>query len=1310
MQIRRITRVLTQLVAFGLYLGIIFRGYPEAAYHVSLRYPADPVFNPQWSGNELRGFVDVGTFDPYHGQLVSAEAEVTCGLSVVGFGMENLSDSPVTLSAKLWSQLSVPGLGIDCNGNSDPIEVNYSAIAFDGKLDFAGPGGPESSGFRVDNLGRHWSVVQPVAPSALTGNSRFAATYTFFRAKNPADAAIAAGPGPSGTSITVKTTLQVDYGKFSGRVYEDRNGNQVYDPGEPLIPNCRVHLFHFEDNPFTYAAPVELISSLFPLDYSQLEIPYATAVSDNSGKYEFLQVPPGHYFAWAFTADDRPEVFGDIGEYYTSSGQVIQQDVSLLGALKPQVWEDVDGDGQIGYARPGQPDEPGIPGVELRLTRPGDLEGPGITIQANALGQLPRLGAQVENTFGTTEGDFLLTVTKAPADGVPTSDSDGVDTPNSVVVWYQPWNGMLYTALGEPPRFGYARMSVDYLTRDPVTGEEEIMGGLLYESVPIPVVNLSIVSATLTGNQKNLRIKIRVEFRDTLNELLGFTDDQRVTQLEYSVNGEAAEVESSDAPVIDSTRVPFWRQYSSRITFTKTIVVSRARAGTYIVRVVSSPNAVGNLGWAQEAVFAEQQVVQTADGPRPRVEFRATRIPKQKSDQGEVIPATDLLLPVVSSAVLEEPTVVAGLLDGPADALSPYAIRVTLPTAMVPRMNNQAAWNLNGEPVHLSPRQTPNPTAIPPKGYQYFYIARGPTGNADPWCLGLVRGREGLEPKMMPTGSLTTGALVLSYQDTEGSHIVDIRPIVTEVEPGGTSASMAAFHPATSVENSEPNVTESTQTTFKRLDSSDPKPLTDTQEIKGANGYSAGDVVRAFLLTYPEAGSRLLKWYLYGPGHVVNENNQRARIALKGVSFVWIGDHLNSEGYGYLNWSRLSGPSEPLTIIISDSMPSPAIAAEALAKALENLGNGLFAGVAWRNEFNLDIDTLHQLYDDIVAPVGQGDEVLAAITALKGYRLQVLKEVTEDFTSLVQMGLTFVVPAPVGVVVTVVFDVSRVVDKSREANTDLTYDAFLPVLINQIPWPLDLMVEQVISGSSEPSGVQRGSMQELSARGHFATAAPRLGALRSALKRVRPNNLKMLSSMRRQLRVEFADADVLAIKPLVKKFREELLVTRNSVKARVAMMGEIRLRLATGELTHEQLARMVESDVIPQLPKKTQHSTLRSMLGLVPNDGMAAHHDLPLQFEKNFLKAGLDPNDPILALPLDRKKHERWHQWPDKQNYFDGGPYNAAWNQKFDEWRRKNLVVTPEDILAFKTELHSGKVVEINQPGGGVIKETFRYP
>jgi hypothetical protein len=83
-----------------------------------------------------------------------------------------------------------------------------------------------------------------------------------------------------------------------------------------------------------------------------------------------------------------------------------------------------------------------------------------------------------------------------------------------------------------------------------------------------------------------------------------------------------------------------------------------------------------------------------------------------------------------------------------------------------------------------------------------------------------------------------------------------------------------------------------------------------------------------------------------------------------------------------------------------------------------------------------------------------------------------------------------------------------------------------------------------------------------------------------------------------------------------------------------------------------------------------------------------AHHDLPIaiEFEENFLLAGLDPND--FGRPVDSGTHAKWH---DNKDVASGGAFNKVWREFF----RLNEDATAQQILAHLNRIRSGDTFRV---------------
>lgn len=85
-----------------------------------------------------------------------------------------------------------------------------------------------------------------------------------------------------------------------------------------------------------------------------------------------------------------------------------------------------------------------------------------------------------------------------------------------------------------------------------------------------------------------------------------------------------------------------------------------------------------------------------------------------------------------------------------------------------------------------------------------------------------------------------------------------------------------------------------------------------------------------------------------------------------------------------------------------------------------------------------------------------------------------------------------------------------------------------------------------------------------------------------------------------------------------------------------------------------------------------------------------AHHDFPVQFELNFLKAVIDINDSIAAGRfLPKEFHKRLHGKGQK-GWGRGGPWNYQWREFFSEYEE---LLSPDEmadqIVLFRDQLRA---------------------
>lgn len=125
-----------------------------------------------------------------------------------------------------------------------------------------------------------------------------------------------------------------------------------------------------------------------------------------------------------------------------------------------------------------------------------------------------------------------------------------------------------------------------------------------------------------------------------------------------------------------------------------------------------------------------------------------------------------------------------------------------------------------------------------------------------------------------------------------------------------------------------------------------------------------------------------------------------------------------------------------------------------------------------------------------------------------------------------------------------------------------------------------------------------------------------------------------------------------ALLPLVRQVLGE--------KSRVLQLRKARELLQSGQLPAAKWAELVETGAFKlSKPRRAARRAKLAADGLSkPPAGKVLHHYMPLEFEPNFLRVGLDPNDPQFTVWVDVKKHAGWHSVTPRGGYFN------------DEWRR----------------------------------------
>ena len=173
----------------------------------------------------------------------------------------------------------------------------------------------------------------------------------------------------------------------------------------------------------------------------------------------------------------------------------------------------------------------------------------------------------------------------------------------------------------EVDRYGYTLVEerTVFVTRvslqawDAEDGALSPVGAFHDEETPSPEVSLTIDSAELRSDGA-LEIQVSGHVRDQLGEL--FADPAScVAGLVLWVNGQAVEAVSNLPAQGSGPGLVPWQNGGSRVEFTRTLVVNDVRPGGYVVEARSTPNLAGQRGSAKAGVRIGYPVV--ANPPAP---------------------------------------------------------------------------------------------------------------------------------------------------------------------------------------------------------------------------------------------------------------------------------------------------------------------------------------------------------------------------------------------------------------------------------------------------------------------------------------------------------------------------------------------------------------------------------------------------------------------------------------------------------------------------------------------------------------------
>lgn len=136
-------------------------------------------------------------------------------------------------------------------------------------------------------------------------------------------------------------------------------------------------------------------------------------------------------------------------------------------------------------------------------------------------------------------------------------------------------------------------------------------------------------------------------------------------------------------------------------------------------------------------------------------------------------------------------------------------------------------------------------------------------------------------------------------------------------------------------------------------------------------------------------------------------------------------------------------------------------------------------------------------------------------------------------------------------------------------------------------------------------------------------------------------------------------------------------------RARLQRMGALDQLLEQGVITRQHMLAFYDSGLL-KVSKSRSYAVLKENLGAKPALMLnpRAHHDLPLEFEREFIAAGLDPNNYGRWVP--NGIHKQWHKGA------GGGDFNADWADFF----LSNPQATKDEILSFLDSMRSSYLLD----------------
>jgi hypothetical protein len=874
------------------------------------------------------------------------------------------------------------------------------------------------------------------------------------------------------------------------------------------------------------------------------------------------------------------------------------------------------------------------------------------------------------------------------ANAVQTSDSEGEPIPSSERK-YEP-------VLLMP-------LSVDYISRNPFNGDFSSLGRLIAETSPAPSVDLRVSAVSLSNGSLNFTVNISI--RDTLGEL----NASNLQSVKIFFDGTLRETVTLGNPTGETD--PIWAPNKRTWAVTKNYTIANASPSGHSIRVQTSENTLGNIGWDQATILLK----------KTRVGFSGT--PQDATSIGE-LPAIELQLPALFSTSAND-SVVAEV-DGALVTLTESTANSYIFSGLSVD-GRQISFHLNSAPAYSTgvDELTAMLVLATANGVKQFlgsFIEDAPVShNFSPHLIyynndtresnlevvGVVNGAESPSADIEPFVARITVQAAIAERFAEGGAL--------RVELGGETVSLVRNDsfiegdPASSgwahffvAKENSPRVFAAVEQLPELCLGADFSTHTLPLEIiHSANGSDVGiyDATASFiqlsdtgeqgqtsassfaiapppnpatssqraysLLKLPSSQAsaqsnaysleEVLIWYeiLFGEyGMQVLKVYQDLGPAVLQIQIADLNDASDWDDYEIDNWTRLDESNGlPCLVLIDNDQKSPVQAAMSLYYALHELENPLGRSDVLLAQFE-------QALSRAIAADGGNAETW---TKLSNFQMEAVGGALQTCYDAGAMGISIVNE---GASWTLTIN-----DASEEWKQGARWTAAGMVALELVPFVSgrlakngkSLLIKRVINGQEFLL-----TPEVCEAIGKFPEIQRELQETLDAL----PN-------------ADFA--------------------AKNSVKvaARLRMMDLLSPLIRSGNVS-PSLVESLHNEGFLLLDKGVSRGGLRDNLtrvfGANPGAIYVAHHDLPLEFELIFLQAGFDPNSS--GRLMQKSVHDPWSSRP---GYRPGGPFNQMWR----EFLASPANRTYEKIAERLSQVRSGTPFQVTNAEG--VVETFTF-